>query len=71
MGVGGWVPIAFALGDAALLRMRSQPSGPRLAYQLYRMLPHTIALVTMLLVLAQQCAPYPWALIQPFRKGER
>ena len=59
--------LLFGFFDA--LQLRLQQAGSALPYQVYLMLPYTMAIVALVLVARR--AAYPQALMKPYRKGER
>ena len=67
--------LLFAFFDALQLRLQQAtgadggPLGLALPYQLYLMLPYSMAIVALVLVARR--AAYPQALMKPYRKGER
>lgn len=64
--------LLFAFFDALQLRLQQAGGGVfgiELPYQLYLMLPYSMAIVALVLVARR--AGYPQALMKPYRKGER
>ncbi|MEO7246652.1 MAG: ABC transporter permease [Rubrivivax sp.] len=64
--------LLFAFFDALQLRLQQASGGVfglELPYQVYLMLPYTMAIVALVLVARR--ASYPQALMQPWRPGER
>jgi len=60
--------LLFAAFDALQMRVQQQ-SSMTIPYQFYLMLPYVFSIIAMIIM--SRRAPYPKALLIPFRKGER